>query len=188
MNKKITISFAIVAIVAAGIGSVALSINSSDELNSYLNKTDPIHFTNLDYTDAIHAQYPTVNPSEIKKMAYTVFSGTITNIQTDSVLMAAIDPEIVDFEGNVIEPRVDVTTFTLSVDKKGKGEGIGRVVEIQSAIPSKIDFEIGDNVIVMANKNKNIYELTSGPHGMYKIIEDEAVGHEFTLPHKVLLK
>lgn len=188
MNKKITISFAIVAIFAVGIGSVSLSMNSNNDVESYLTKTDPIHFTNPDYNDAIHAQYPTVNPTKIQKMAYTVLRGTIMDIQTNSVLMAPIDPQIVDKKGNVIEPRVDVTTFTLSVDKKGKGDGIGRVVEIITQIPSKIDFQIGDSVIVMANKNQGVYELTSGPHGMYKIIEDEAIGHEFTLPHRILLK
>lgn len=186
MNKKIITVFSIAVIAAISMGTVTMFTQSS-EVGSYLTKTNPIYFTNLDYNEEIHALYPTINPSEIKKMAYTVFSGKILDIKTESVLMAPIDPEIVDREGNIIEPRMDITTFTLQVDKKGKGEGIGRTVEIQNAIPSKLDFQIGDEVIVMANKNKNIYELTSGPHGMYKLIDEEAVGHEFTIPKTVLL-
>lgn len=188
MNKKTTITFVVVAIIATGIGSVSLSMNLNDDTTSYLTKTNPIYFTNPDYTDAIHAQYLTVNPSEIRNIAYTVFSGTIIDIQTESVLLGSIDPEIVDAKGDVIEPRVDQTIFTVQVDKIGKGEGIGRTIEISTHIPSKIDFDIADKVIVMANNNKGNYELTSGPHGMYKILEDEAIGHEFTLPHKVLLE
>ncbi len=182
MNRKIITIFTIAVIVAISMGSVSMFMQSDS-----LTKTDSKYFTNPDYNESIFAQYPTINPTEIKKMAYTVFSGKILDISTESVLMAPIDPEIVDREGNIIEPRMDITTFTLQIDKKGKGAGIGRTIEVQTAIPSKINFEIDDEVIVMANKNKNIYELTSGPHGMYKLIDKEAIGHEYTIPKTVLL-
>ncbi len=185
MNKKITITFAIVAIITAGIGG--LFINSSEYSTSHIVKTDPKYFTNLDYVDAIHAQYITINPTEIKDLSYTVFSGTIQNIAIDSVLMAPIDPEIIDEQGNIIEPRADVVTFTISIDQKTKGEGIGKTINVSSSIPSKIDYQIGDTVIVMATKNLDKYRIMSGPYGMYKILNDEAIGHEFTLPKHVLL-
>ncbi len=182
MNRKIITIFTIAVIAAISMGSVSMFMQSDS-----LTKTDSKYFTNPDYNEAMFAQYSTINPTEIKKMAYTVFSGKILDISTESVLMGPIDPEIVDREGNIIEPRMDITTYTLQIVKKDKGTEIGRTIEVQTAIPSKINFEIGDEVIVMANKNKNIYELTSGPHGMYKLIDEEAIGHEYTIPKTVLL-
>lgn len=120
MNKKLTITFVVITI--ASISGISLLI-VLDHSKLYLAKTNPIHFTNLDYDDAIHAQYPTVNPSEIRQMASAVIYGTIKDIEINSVLMTPIDPEIVDKNGVVIEPKL-MSQHTLSSSTKQLKENV----------------------------------------------------------------
>ena len=183
MNKKITISV-LVVIVVISVGS--LFINFNEDPNAYITKTDPRYFTNPDYNDAIHARYMAINPIEVKEISDIVFSGTIDAIETNSVLMGLTDPEIVDEYGNVIEPRIDIITYTININQTNRGD-IGRIIDVQSQIPSKIDFQVRDEVFVMAVEDaEKEYFIMSGPFGIYKILGDEAIGHEFTLPKHVL--
>ena len=77
MNRKITIAFAIVAVIAAGIGGVSMYLTDSG-LSAY-QKTNPIHFTNENFDELISGQYITIDPMEVKRFSGTVVTGTIQN-------------------------------------------------------------------------------------------------------------
>ena len=183
MNRKITITFAIVAVIAAGVSGVSMYL-SDNSLTTYQN-TDPIHFTNENFDERIKAQYITIDPMEVKRFSGTVVTGTIQNIKTELVLVAIPDPIMVDEDGNPDTDYIPVTEYTILVDETIKGD-IQKLISLKTDIPSKVGFQTGDNVLVMALEQDNHFVPMSGPHGMYKIIGDELIGTEFTLPSSIL--
>ena len=92
---------------------------------------------------------------------------------------------MVDEDGNPDAGYTIVTEYTISVDDTIKGD-VQKIISLKTEIPSKVGFQTGDNVLVMALEHDNYFVPMSGPHGMYKIVGDDLIGTEFTLLKSIL--
>lgn len=176
-NKTITI--ALVAILAIGVGTFAVTSDSDVTSGLYKTETDSAHFTNTEYNpNAIHAQWITVDPVEIAQFSDYVVKGEIVDITYDSIIVAEADPNFV-IDGVPFVPTLDATVYTVKIHDNVKGQK-SNTIEVTSFVPSKIGYNIGDKVLVMASSIEDRNEMIGGPFSMYKLEKGEAIGHEFT--------
>ena len=171
-NKKIT-SLAIFAILTIAIG-VITGTNFQDE--SIGVQTNPIEFTNENYYPIL-VTYITTDVEEIASLSDNIIKGKIVNVSSDAV-------PVTDTEENVPIPFIDRKIYTIKVSENIKGHK--NTIDVVTTIPSKIDYRVGDKVLVMANSFDGEYMLIGGPHSMYKLKEGKAIGDKLTFGEKTL--
>lgn len=169
MNKKYPVIMAIVAILTVSIGAfTATSLDFDNEFGK--TKTNPAEFVNQNYLP-MQARYITTDAMEIASLSDDIIKGEIVDIQTRSVPVA-------DSEPGLEAPMIDNTTYTIKVSDKIKGDK--STIDIVTHIPSKIEYNIGDKVLVMSSSFGEQNMLIGGPHSMFKLENGKAIGDEFT--------
>jgi hypothetical protein len=184
-DKRKTTTIALLAIMAVGVGMFMISGYDSTSLLSKV-QTDPAEFTNVDYDpDAIHGQWISIDPIEISQYSKFVVKGNIIDVNKKSIMVAPVDPDVLR-DGKPFEPRIDATVYTVQIEDSLKGEKQNQI-EITSLFPSKIGYSVDDQVLVMVTPIEDRFEMIGGPFSMFKLKDEQAIGHEFTFEQDALI-
>ena len=171
--KKKTVSIALIAIMTIGLGAFTATSFQEQQIGT---QTNPSEFTNENYYP-VSAQYVSVNAIEIASLSDNVVKGQIVDIKSESV-------PVTDRVENVPIPMIDRIIYTVEISENIKGDK--KTMDIVTIIPSKINYDVGDKVLVMTSSFDGENMLIGGPNSMYKLKEGKAIGDEFTFDENKL--
>ena len=177
-QKTPILLLAILAVCVTGISFVALSnteITYSSLSNPMWSTTHPSQLGTDNWIGSIGASYTTTDPYVLKELSDVIILGEIKNISQ----------EIIHTDDNpndgVIEPPMRIEKYQIGVTEIIKGDHDDDHIIVIIMIDTKIDYSVGDNVLVMVSDLNGKWTPVAGPHGMFKVVDDKIVGDEKTL-------
>jgi hypothetical protein len=190
MNSKLTVG--IIASIAISLGAFGI-VGTSDFMSSDTEVDSTIQNPTNSYKQNEKTLYGpegigtyiVTNPTDVVDRSDIMIKGTLVDIQEVTKYWNE-NAEFVPKESEDIRAEVEVVYYTIKVDENLKGETDETVV-IKSLFGTYVDYKVGDTVIAMISDENGEITLNSGPHGMFKIQNGQAIGHEKTLPEESLL-
>jgi len=193
MNQKS--KFLLIALVAISIASVGIISITTDNAETYNEKT----INDGGYT-LVHDLYLTTDLEEIRDLSQDIVKGTIVS-KTAILEYRDTEGNFLDADSKNIAVTEPYTVYELSTEKSVKSKDnqykdlytfkvFGGEINGNKMITDVPEFKEGDKVVVILTEafDGKHQELVSGGFGIYKIEDGNALGRENNMTEKELLE
>lgn len=190
MNNKTTLG--IIASIAIFLGAFGILGVSDLSFNEF--KIEPSFETSNTYQQTEKTLYGpsgvgsfiVTDPLKVTDRTSLMVKGTIVEIE-DVTKYWNEYAESVPKESSDVRAEIKMTFYTVQINNVLKGNYTDDIITIRSMFGTHVNYQAGDQIIAMLSSENGDITPNSGPYGMYKIKNGDAIGHEKTLPEKMLL-